>query len=117
MMSVIEMFRQLPWIPGVSSNRGQDKAGAIRLPPLKVFQSRSKKEPLRSLPISANTPAEVALLMVKVTPFRMTVKDPVAVAKRISAAKFEGSVGSDDPGRKCRTSPMGVQVMSNVADA
>ena len=68
---------------------------------MKVFQSWSKKEPLRSLPISANTPAEVALLMVKVTPFRMTVKDPVAVAKRISAAKSEGSVGLDDPGRKC----------------
>ena len=37
------------------------------------------------------------------------------MAKRISAEKFDGSVGSDDPGRKCRTLPMGVQVMSNVA--
>jgi hypothetical protein len=60
-----------------------------------------KNEPFRSVPISANTPAELALLIVKVTPFCRTVKDPVAVAKRISAAKFDGSVGSDDAGRKC----------------
>jgi hypothetical protein len=84
----------------LSSNRGQKKAGAILLPPLKIFQSWPKKEPFLSLPTSANAPAELALLMVKVTPFRMTVKDPVAVAKRMSAAKFEGSVGLDDPGRK-----------------
>jgi hypothetical protein len=81
-------------------NRGEKKAGDVWLPPLKVIQSWFRKEPFRSLPISANTLEELALLMVKVTPFWMTVKDPVAVAKRISAAKFEGSVGSDDPGRK-----------------
>lgn len=83
--------------------------------PAPWFQSWCRKEPFRSLPISANTPAEVALLMVKVTPFWITEKDPVAVAKRNSAAKSDGSVGFDDPGRNLLTRPVGVQVMSKVA--
>jgi hypothetical protein len=79
----------------------KNKAGTPIAPALKALQSWSSREPFRSLPISANTPAELALLIVYVTPFWMTVKDPVAVAKRMSAVKFEGFVGSDEPGRKC----------------
>ena len=82
------------------STRFQGKKALAGRSRLEEYRTYGRKEPFRSVPISAKTPAELALLMVKVTPFCTTVKDPVAVAKRISAAKFEGSVGSGDPGRK-----------------
>jgi hypothetical protein len=89
-----------------------------RLPPQEMAQSScSRKKPFRSVPISANTPSELAAVAVKETPPAKTENVPVAVAGRISPAKLEGSVGTDDPGRKSWTGPDGVHVMSKLAAA
>jgi hypothetical protein len=52
------------WVVHCFYEQRAKKGGSILLPPLNIFQSWSNKEPFRSRPISANIPAELALLMV-----------------------------------------------------
>src|SRR5260370_38651536 len=84
----------------------------VGLPQRSTYSSR--KSPFRSLPVSANTPRELASLIVKVTPFSRTVKFAVAVALRNAPAKSDGSMGLVDPGWEFRFFPNGFRVPAEV---
>jgi len=51
-----------------------------------------KKEPFRSVPSSAKTPSELALLMVKVTPFWITVKVLDLLIRQVLKKTIAGSL-------------------------
>jgi hypothetical protein len=69
-----------------------------------------RNTPFRSCPISAKVLSELAL-PVNENPSSEPENVPVATAGRNSAAKFVGSVGSEDCGTKCSTAPVAVHFM------